>query len=127
MKIDTQEQLIQATMKLLTTSTDVSQITARQIVAEAGTNLAMINYCFKSKDALINIAVQRIISEHANNFKSMHDGNIAPREQLRNMLYQLSEITVSYHHFTKISVPYILLNDEITQPLDVLPIIKKFF
>lgn len=124
---DTKEQLISATIKLLLTSNDVTQITARQIIAEARINLAMINYCFKSKEALMNIAIGRIISNSANSFMTVNDNRITPKERLRRMLYNLCEITVSYSQFTKISIPYILLQGEITQALDVLPIIKEHF
>lgn len=124
---DTKEQLILATIKLLSTSKDVTQITARQIVAEAKTNLAMINYCFKSKEILMNKAIERIIASSANSFKVIQDESISPKEHLRRILYNLCDITVSYNQFTKISIPYILMQDEISHPLDILPIIKEHF
>lgn len=124
---DTKEQLISATIELLLKSEDATQITARQIVAEAKTNLAMINYCFKSKEELMNIAIGRIISNSAKSFIATNDDSICPKEHLRKMLYNLCEITASYSQYTKISIPYILLQGEITQPLDVLPIIKEHF
>lgn len=124
---NTKEKLILATIILLTTSQDPTQITARQIVAEAKTNLAMINYCFKSKESLMNIAIGRIISSSANGFKVVSDEGITLKEQLKRMLYNLCEITVSYSQFTKISITHILLQDEITLPLDILPIIKEYF
>lgn len=124
---DTKEQLISATIKLLSTSEDVTKITARQIVSEAKTNLAMINYCFNSKETLMNIAIGRIITNSANNLKTINNNNLTPKEHLRKMLYNLCELTVSYSNFTQISIPYILLQDEISQPLDVLPIIKEHF
>ena len=123
----TKEKLILATIKLLSTSEDAAQITARQIAAEAKTNLAMINYCFKSKEALMKIAVERIISNSANSFKTINDDNLTPKERLRKMLYYLCDITVSYSSFTRISIPYILLHDEITQPFDILPLIREHF
>ncbi|MDT8717710.1 TetR/AcrR family transcriptional regulator [Clostridium sp. 19966] len=126
-KDNTKENLILATVKLLSQSEAVTEITARQIVAEANTNLAMINYHFKSKETLINIAIERIIADSANNLKSMSYENFSPKEQLRKMLYDLCNLTVSYSKFTKINLPYILLQAEITQPFDVLPIIKKHF
>ncbi|MGO0862351.1 TetR/AcrR family transcriptional regulator, partial [Clostridioides difficile] len=58
MKIDSKkEQLINATVQLLTSNKDISSITAREIIAKANVNLAMINYYFKSKEALINTAI----------------------------------------------------------------------
>lgn len=59
MKADsTKEQLINATIQLLSSHRDVSSITAREIVAKANVNLAMINYYFKSKEELINISIK---------------------------------------------------------------------
>lgn len=111
----------------MTYNTLKNKITARQIVAEANTNLAMINYHFKSKEALMNIAIERIIANSAKTLKLMNYAELTPKDQLRRMLYDLSNLTVSYSQFTKINLPYILLQAEITQPLDVLPIIKKHF
>ena len=124
---NTKEKLILATIKLLSKSKDPTQITARQIVAEAKTNLAMINYSIKSKEDLMNIAIGRIISSSANRFKVIQHEGITPKEQLKRMLYNLCEITVSYSQFTKITIPYILLQDEITLPFDILPIIMEYF
>jgi AcrR family transcriptional regulator len=124
---DTREQLISATIVLLAASKDVTKITSRQIAAEAKTNLAMINYCFKSKEELMNIAIGRMISNSADSFRTINDDSISPREHLRKMLCNLCDITISYSQFTKISVPYILLQEEITHPYEVLPIIKKHF
>lgn len=124
---DTKEQLISATINLLSGTRDASQITARQIAAEANTNLAMINYCFKSKDALMNVAIGRIISSCADKFKIAKDESISPKEHLRRMLCNLCDVTISYSQFSKINVPYILLQGEITIPLDVLPFIKGYF
>jgi len=50
-----------------------------------------------------------------------------PKEQLKEMLYNLCDITISFMQFTKISIPYILLQAEISLPLDVLPLIKEHF
>ncbi|WP_068786697.1 TetR/AcrR family transcriptional regulator [Paenibacillus phocaensis] len=122
---DTKERLILATIKLLETSADPAQITARQICAAAQTNLAMINYCFKSKEELMNIAVQRMISEQAKSFAVSDEGS--PKEQLRSMLYHLCDTTVQYDRFSRVSVPFILLQEEISHPLEILPYLKKYF
>ena len=50
---DTRNQLIHATKELLLTVQNPEKITARQIASKANVNLAMINYCFGSKDELL--------------------------------------------------------------------------
>lgn len=124
---DTREQLILATINLLTRTKDAAQITSRQIAAEAKANLAMINYCFKSKEALVNIAIGRIISNAAKDFVVAYDDSISPKEHLKRILYNICDITISYSKFTKVTIPYILLHGDITHPFDVLPTIQKHF
>jgi AcrR family transcriptional regulator len=123
---NSKEQLILAAIKLLSESDEPSTITARQIAAEAGTNLAMINYYFKSKDELLNVAIGKILESSAEDFRNPA-ANIPPKEQLRHMLCSLSETVVKYSRFTKICIPYILLQDEIKTPVYILPLIKAHF
>ena len=52
--------LIEVTQKMRLNGVNVKQLTARRMSSEAGTNLAMINYCFKSKDELMKIAVENV-------------------------------------------------------------------
>ncbi|WKK93627.1 TetR/AcrR family transcriptional regulator [Clostridioides difficile] len=88
MKADsTKEQLINATIQLLSSHRDVSSITAREIVAKANVNLAMINYYFKSKEELINISIKKFLKRHMDEYKATHDTkNLAPKQQLREIL-----------------------------------------
>ncbi len=123
---NSKEQLISATLKLLSEADEPANITARQIAAEAGTNLAMINYYFKSKDELLNIAIGKIIEDSAEQFLTPA-ADIPPREQLRDMLFSLGSMVVKYSRYTKISVPYMLLQDEIKTPLYILPYLKAYF
>ena len=123
---NSKEQLVSATIKLLSEAEEPSEITARQIAAEAGTNLAMINYYFKSKDELLNIAIGRIIENSAEKFRTP-SADIPPKEQLREMLYFLGNLVIKYSRYTKIFVPYILLQDEIKGPFYILPYLKAYF
>lgn len=59
---ETKKQLIAVTKELLLTSENPGKITARQIASQANVNLAMINYCFQSKDELLKLAVDEIIA-----------------------------------------------------------------
>ena len=123
---DTRNKLIEVTQKMLLNGVNVKQLTARRISSEAGTNLAMINYCFKSKDELIKIAVDNIISRE---FKEYYhnDDNGSAKIRLRNLLIYTSRITVKYKELTKASMPYLLLQEEIKIPLRILSLIKKHF
>ena len=124
---DTKRKLIDATKRLLTSNTLPENLTARQISTEAGTNLAMINYCFKSKDGLLKIAIDEIIAEEFDQNSHMDTQGISAKEQLRNLLLHICNAMIKYRELTKLSIPYLILNDEFSLPLDLLPYIKMHF
>ncbi len=124
---DTRSKLIDTTKRLLTDNTPLEALTARQISTEAGTNLAMINYCFKSKDELLKIAVDEIIAEEFNQHSHIDIPSISAKEQLRELLIHVCNAMIKYRELTKLSIPYLMLNDEISLPLDILPYIKMHF
>lgn len=124
---DTRRTLIDTTKRLLTEGTPLETLTARQISTEAGTNLAMINYSFKSKDELLKIAVDEIIAEEFDQHSHIETPNISAKEQLRNLLLHICYAMIKYRELTKLSIPYLMLNEEISLPLDILPYIKIHF
>lgn len=105
------EQLLSATMKLLTETNNAGKITARQIAAESGANLAMINYYFSSKDALISAAVDKLIANRAIELEEIREKNIPAKQKLTEFLLKMSDITVEYTQYTKATIPYTLLED----------------
>lgn len=124
---DTKERLLAATIRLLQSGQEVDTITARQICAESETNLAMINYFYKSKEALMNLAVQSIIAAEAVKLDVSADKNLPPREQLRRALIALCDTTAAYRQYARVTIPYILLQDEIKIPLTLLPLLRRHF
>lgn len=121
------ERLIQAAMELLTEIKNPSKITARQIANEAKANLAMINYYFSSKDALVNIAVSKLMADRANELKEIKDSDMPAKQKLKEFLVTMSDIAIDYSELTKPTIPYLLLEGEIELPYYILPIIKECF
>ena len=120
------DQLIQATMKLLTESKNPSKVTARQIASEADANLAMINYYFSSKDELVNIAVNKLMADRANELKEIRDSHIPAKQKLTEFLITMSDIVTDFSELTKPTIPYSLLEGEIELPYYILPMIKEY-
>lgn len=119
------DHLIQATMKLLSESKNPNKVTARQIANEADANLSMINYYFSSKDALVNIAVNKLMADRANELKEIRDSHIPARQKLMEFLTTMSDITIDFSELTKPTIPYLLLEGEIELPYDILPMVKE--
>lgn len=125
MTINVKAQLLNATIKLLTESSDANKITARQIAAEAGANLAMINYYFASKDALISAAVDKMIANRAIELEEIKEKNIPAKQRLIEFLIKMADITIEYSNYTKATASYTLLEKEIEEPYHILPMIKE--
>lgn len=121
------EQLIQAAVKLLSQSSNPGKITARQIVSEANVNLAMINYYFKSKDELMNTAVERIIEERAQLLKEISHKAIPAKQKLIEFLTAMSDILIEYADITRPTIPYLLLEGNFDTSYYILSVIKECF
>jgi len=76
------EQLLDAARRLLV-ERGSARITARDLVAESGTNLGSIGYHFGSKDALINAAIEASFDEWADQLANlvMSDPDATPIER----------------------------------------------
>lgn len=119
--------LIKATIELLEEAEHPEKVTSRQIAVRAGVNLAMINYYFGSKEVLTSQAVSEILNVTACIFQFPVNPSESPKERLRHILRKISQVIVKYQRYTKIYVPHLLLEDEITLPQYVLPEIRKHF
>lgn len=124
---NTKSQLISATKDLLLAAKKPEKITARQIASQANVNLAMINYCFGSKDELLKLAIDEIIAFEFKQFTIKEEDSLSPKEKLKLLLYHVSEVTIRYESITRLSVPYVLLNASIEIPYGILPYIKEHF
>ena len=120
-------EILKAATELLEEAENPEKVTSRQIAARAGVNLAMINYYFGSKETLISKAISEILDVMSSIFKYSSSPRQAPKEQLRNIFRQISQAVVKYRRYTRLYVPHILLEDEITLPQYVLPEIRDFF
>lgn len=68
------EKIIGAATELIINSNgNINEITTRAIAEKANTNAALINYHFRTKDNLIEICIQRVISSVVLNFKAETD------------------------------------------------------
>lgn len=119
--------LLKATIELLEEADRPEKVTSRQIASRAGVNLAMINYYFGSKDVLTSQAVSKILNVAAGVFQSPANLLESPKERLRYILREICQIVVKYQRYTKLYVPHLLLEDEITLPQLVLPEIRNYF
>ncbi len=127
MEENKKEALLNATVELLKKSDRPETITSRQLAACAGVNTAMINYYFGSKKNLESQAVEKILDDVAKIFQMPPNPSDPPKERLRQILKQICQVVLKYQRYTKIYVPHLLLEDEISLPLYVFPEIREHF
>lgn len=74
-KMTTKQKLIQATLELSEIHHKIDDITSREISARSGTNLALINYHFGSKESLLReVAEIKLGSVIARTIEQFHEG-----------------------------------------------------
>ncbi|HDQ15108.1 MAG TPA: TetR/AcrR family transcriptional regulator, partial [Sediminispirochaeta sp.] len=59
---EVKDRILQATVELLRRERDVESVSMRKIAAEAGVAVSMLNYHYRSKEQLVNLAVRGFIS-----------------------------------------------------------------
>ncbi|PHV69909.1 TetR family transcriptional regulator [Sporanaerobium hydrogeniformans] len=123
----TADKLLEATIHLLETSETPSKITARDIAKVADVNLAMINYCYDSKDQLIATAIDKIIEEDFVKLYEQSAGQGSTLEKLTQLMQGICETVFRYEEISRISMPYLLLEKKIEVPLMILPLVSACF
>ncbi len=120
---DRKELLVNAAVVLLRENADPEAITVRELAARSGVNSALINYYFGSKDALLKIAVDRIVAEAGETLETGGQEN-EPREFLFNFILKMSRMMLQYEPYTRIVVPGLILKDPIELPQRLLPAVR---
>ncbi|MBQ7783709.1 MAG: TetR/AcrR family transcriptional regulator [Oscillospiraceae bacterium] len=126
----TREALLNAAEKLMTECSDPFQVTSRAITKEAGVNLAMINYCFGSREALLFEVFGRLKSEAQLNdpeFSNIIKGELSPKEKLIQIHLRTMKLMLRYFNYSKALTKYVLLNREIAAERGSLSFITDHF
>jgi AcrR family transcriptional regulator len=125
MKTDVQEQILNATIKLLQDNREPASITVRDIATEANVQLSMINYYFRSKDELMYRAVCALRYKAASEWLSIKDNSISAYERLRGMLISICDMSIKHSRYMKFTVEYELTKAEVVAPQNVLSLIRE--
>lgn len=106
MKSDkTREKIIQQTISLIQESDGISEkITIRKIAGKAGIGVGLVNHYFDSKDNLIEICVQRIISEVIRAFRPDLRESKDPIEITKSVAKQVMDFLMGNQQVSKVSI-----------------------
>ena len=127
MKTDVKEKIIAATIELLEEQKDPAQITMRQIAEKAGVGLGLINYHFKTREALINDAIGGMmfnaVEPHLAAPSNLQED---PREAIKAIFRATSDIGMRYS-LGRFAVQYALLQGNMEVPALIVPLVRQFF
>lgn len=126
----TREALLNAAEKLMTECSDPSEVTSRAITKEAGVNLAMINYCFGSREALLFEVFSRFQQEAMKQNPEFHtilQSEIPPKQKLIQLHFEAMKMMFKYSKYVKAITKFVLLNRSISASRGSLPFIQAHF
>lgn len=126
----TKTALLKAAEKLMTECDNLSEVTSRAISGEAGVNLAMINYCFGSREALLYEVFKKFQSKVLNHnpvFKEIINGDIPPKEKLILLHYESMKIMLQNFKYIKAVTKFALLDRSISAERESFPLIYEHF
>lgn len=89
----TRQKLFEAALKVFA-SKGYAQATVREICAEAGANVAAVNYHFGGKDALYAEVLRRVFSDASMDLSLLADQNVDPKKRLKQ--YVRNSYTACY-------------------------------
>lgn len=104
-EIDVRDKIITAAIELITKYGNTGKVTIRDIAKNAGVGIGLINYYFQTKDKLIGLCVQRMISEIIDKFNPLYKSlNMTPIEKLRYLCKSTSAFLVENPEISRISI-----------------------
>lgn len=99
------KRIIEVTTRLIESGNgNTDSITIRQIAEQAGIGVGLINYHFKSKDELIEVCVQRIISNVIYSFQPEMGNELSPLEHLKTVAKQVVDFLTLNPYVSRISI-----------------------
>jgi len=125
----TKSKLIEATSVLMHEAKDPAEVTSRAIAEKAGVQLAMINYCFGSREELLFEAF-KLEKQHYEQDPRIIDllsKDIPPKEKIRQFYYMAVEYLIHQYKFTKAITGHVLLHRDLTEGLGSYPLVKAHY
>ena len=112
----TRAALIEAAEKLMSECDDPDEVTARAITKEAGVNLAMINYCFGSREKLLYEVFSQIHRDAVTFDPTLGEimkSGLLPKEMLAEVHFRTMKLMLTNYKYCKALTKYILVTRKI--------------
>lgn len=126
----TKSALLKAAKELMTSCEDSDEVTSRAITARAGVNLAMINYCYGSREALFYEVFKQLLADaqRANpQIEHLMCAQLSPKERVIMLHFNMMKMMIAHFSYSKAITKYILLNRTDEMGMESLPCITEHF
>lgn len=126
----TRTALLDAAKKLMVGCADSDKVTSRAIAAEAGVNLAMINYCYGSREGLMYEVFRQLLADAQKaspELAAILSSDLPPGERLVMLHYGMMKLMISNFNYSKAITRYVLLNRTDGIGMESLPLITEHF
>lgn len=119
------QHLLNTTVMLLKEVYELDEITVRKIAEEAHVATGLINYHFKSKDALLVEAINKMIDESAKSpMNVLYDEQLSPKQRLRDFLCNLTDLMIEYKKYSQLTIRHEMLSERFNTPQFIEPFIS---
>lgn len=126
----TKKAILTAAKELMTSCSDSDEVTSRAVAAKAGVNLAMINYCFGSREALLYEVFKQLLSDAqkaAPELAKLVCSEIPPKERVVMLHYNMMRLMIANFSYSRAITRYLLLNRTGGMGMESLPCITEYF
>ncbi len=126
----TKKALLEAAEKLMMKCSDPAEVTSRAIAKESGANLAMINYCFGSRERLLYEVFQKLLAGvqmKDTKFLEIMSSGLPPKRKLAELHYKMMKLMLENYNYSQAVTKYILLNRSEDLGMESLPFIEEHY
>lgn len=126
----TKEALLQAAKELMTSCKDADEVTSRAISARANVNVAMINYCYGSREVLLYEVFKQLLVDARKKqpeLARLLTADIPPKERVIMLHFHMMRLMIANFNYARAVTRFILLNRSLDNGLEVLPCIMEHF
>lgn len=125
-ELEARQRILQAAIQMINEADEPERLTIRQIAARAGVGIGLINYHFRSKEALLKQAIDAAAGDMADQWERSIDTSIAdPVERLKALLKTNARVALGNPKFLRIGVLYELLEGDFSVPQILLPLLRE--
>jgi AcrR family transcriptional regulator len=102
---ETKQNIIECTIELIKEMDgDLQKVTMRRIAGKAGIGVGLINHYFQSKEKLVEICVQQIITGTVTTFQPKGGEGLSPIEKTKHVVKQVMDYLMENPQISRISI-----------------------